>query len=276
MSEPGRFSKLEFNVGKQKSSECQPQYKTGSGVQPQHFVANIRGEQDYLQQAQSQFLAGEHEKALRSYSAALGENPLCVAAWVGQIVMLVELGEYPEAAMWSDKAMEKFPDHPQLLSIKSIACFRMGKIPEARGLNDVALQAKGEYPLVWVCRGELMLEGHQQTAEQCFQHALKLPDCNRGIVLLNIGAVCLLYRKYCLAISYLQQATVSQPNAAWAWYLLGKTQVELCQYSPARVSFNQARILMPKHPQYLNAEQQIPRGGWQPLWKKLRRLFWND
>ncbi|MFH1077629.1 MAG: hypothetical protein V1753_12520, partial [Pseudomonadota bacterium] len=112
------------------------------------FCSEIRGEEYYLGQAKRYQLAGYHEHALRSYSIALGENPLSLKAWIGQLLIMLELEEYSETLLWSDKALELFPDPPQIRSVKSAAFYRLGHLITARDLSDSSLRAKGESDIV--------------------------------------------------------------------------------------------------------------------------------
>ena len=41
--------------------------------------------------------------------------------------MRIELGEYREAGVWADKALELSPEHPELLALKALACVRDAK-----------------------------------------------------------------------------------------------------------------------------------------------------
>ncbi|MBM4043382.1 MAG: tetratricopeptide repeat protein, partial [Planctomycetes bacterium] len=110
----GRFSNLEFGDGGEAPA---PAATAPRAEQP--FASQLKDADYYLRQAEAQELEGSHDAALRSFSAALGENPLLLDAWVGQLRMLLELGEYPEARLWADKALEKFPNHAQVLAAKS-------------------------------------------------------------------------------------------------------------------------------------------------------------
>ena len=49
--------------------------------------------------------AGLYENALKFYSRALELDRSLVAGWVGQVQMLVQLEEYPEAELWSRKGL---------------------------------------------------------------------------------------------------------------------------------------------------------------------------
>ena len=50
--------------------------------------------------------------------------------------MLVELGEYQEAKLWADKAIEKFPGDPELLAAKAVALARSGDLQGALALTS--------------------------------------------------------------------------------------------------------------------------------------------
>jgi tetratricopeptide (TPR) repeat protein len=264
----GRFSNLEFDErgrqGRQPAADDSPTGKAD------HFVSGIRDAQHYLRQAEAQELADDPEAALRSFAAALGEDPLLLEAWAGQVRMLIELEEYPEARLWADKALEKFPDNPALLALKSVALRRMGSHTEAWGLNDVALQGKGDWALVWACRGELMLADRRPAAEQCFARAQSLAP-NTAPMMMRIGAIYLRYHKYSQALDVLQKAAASLPQAARVWYLLGRAQEELALSGQARVSYEQARRLATLGSRCRNAHVAAGLTRW--LRKLLRRLF---
>jgi len=53
------------------------------------------------------------EPALRFYSKVLEYNPGTLAAWTAQVRMLIELGEFREAKLWANKALERFPNEPE-------------------------------------------------------------------------------------------------------------------------------------------------------------------
>ncbi len=52
-------------------------------------------------------------------------------AWVGQVQMLVQLQEYPQASLWSQKALELFPSHGDLMAGQAQAECRMGNLKKA-------------------------------------------------------------------------------------------------------------------------------------------------
>src|SRR3954469_12306995 len=81
----------------------------------------LKGEPHFVSEAKDAFERGDFEYALRAYAKVLEYNPRNVAAWAGQVRMLIELGEFQEAKVWSDKALEQFPRDPDLLAAKAVA-----------------------------------------------------------------------------------------------------------------------------------------------------------
>ncbi|MCP4454047.1 MAG: hypothetical protein GY809_21515, partial [Planctomycetes bacterium] len=117
-----RFSRLEFG-------DVHPERPKAPGEA-------IRDVQFFLAEAQKYWLAGDFEIALRHYCRALEQNSTLFQGWSGQIRMLLELTEYKEADVWSDKAMDLFPEHPELLALKAVANKRNNRLPAAIGYSD--------------------------------------------------------------------------------------------------------------------------------------------
>jgi len=259
----GRFASLEFGeAGPEAQAPAAPR------AEARGPAAELRDADFYLRQAVAQELEGSFEAALRCYSAALGENPLLLDAWVGQLRVLLDLEEYPEARLWADKALERFPDNPQVLAAKSVALHRMGHKRDARALNDAAVQGKGEWPLVWLCRGELMMRDSSPAATECFNRALR-GEGPKGPLLIRIGELLLRGGHYSTALTALQRAAAALPEAARAWYLMGQAQEELGMAAQARVSYQQAATLAPRIALYRQAAEGRPAG----LMTTLRRFF---
>src|SRR3989442_15749292 len=84
-----------------------------SNPQPGNQQRLLKDEAYYQAQAHSAFESGQFEEALRHYAKVLEFNPSNVSAWAGQVRMLIELNEFPEAKKWADKALEKFPNEPE-------------------------------------------------------------------------------------------------------------------------------------------------------------------
>ncbi len=91
----------------------------------------VKGEAFYLAEARSAFENANFEQGLRLYSKVLEFNPENASAWTGQVRMLIELGEFREAKLWADKALERFPHEPELLAAKAVALGRSGDLQGA-------------------------------------------------------------------------------------------------------------------------------------------------
>ena len=262
MSE-GRFSNLELEGP---SAELEPEQN--------RFIKKDRDEQHFFALGQSRELAGDFEAALRHYSAALGEDPLLLEGWLGQLRMLLVMGELPEAKMWADKALERFPDQPRLLAAKAVALCRMGSRKEARGLCDAALKASGEDPFVWLCRGEIICGESTSAARRCFDRVFALAADNVSLHI-DVGALYLEHKLYADAISTLQNACMRAPRAARAFYVLGCAQREKGMPTHARASFDTALGLEPQLESYRRAAADVDRspggllgGFWRRMTQK--------
>ena len=236
---PDRFASLELNPAREAAT-------TKAAGAP------LRDADYYMKDALRRELAGNHEKALNQYSRALGENPLHLEAWEGQLWMLLYLGEPTEACLWADRAMESFPNHPDLLSLKSIALARRGALNEAWTLNDAAMSSGQRSAVVWMARGELRLSTEGVGAEACFRNALAA-STDRPVTALRCGDICLLHRCYPEAESYLREATAGLPDSAWVWYRCGLAQHALGWETPAKAAFTRANRLAPGNNLYEEA-----------------------
>src|SRR5580693_10548602 len=134
-----RFVNLEF--GGESNNEFQPGTK-----------APVKDEAFYLAEARAAFENGKFEPGLRSYCKVLEFNPKNAAAWTGQVRMLIELGEYREAKLWADKALERFPNEAELLAAKAVALGRSGDLQGGLSFSDAAIEERGDTPYVWLAR----------------------------------------------------------------------------------------------------------------------------
>jgi tetratricopeptide (TPR) repeat protein len=262
----GRFSNLEYEGADKRGKDSLP------SPADDQLVNAIKDAAYYVNRAVEQELAGDLEKALRSYSAALGENPLLLDAWVGQLLMLLELEEYREVELWANKAMEKFPDNPRLLAVKSVSLHRMGRRREGRDMHDAAVAGKGEIELVWFCRGEIMLAENRAAGEDCFKHAERLSE-RKPLTRLRIAAICYRYGKYQMALSMLQDISTQMAKSARLWYLMGRTQDGLGLRGQALTSYRQAAELSPFNAVYGRAargEDPASAGWLTGLFRRLR------
>ena len=94
-----------------------------------------------------------------------------MAGWVGQVQMLVQLEEYPEAELWSRKGLELFPTNGELMAGRAQAFCRMGDMKQAHALCDGSLQQPGQSAYRWLVRGEIMVAARQNMDRYCFDKA---------------------------------------------------------------------------------------------------------
>src|SRR6059058_1338068 len=132
--------------------------------QPSRQKALIKDESYYAAEAQTAFENGEFNSALRSYGKVIEFNPRNHTAWTGQVRMLIELGEFKEAKLWADKAIERFPQWPELLAAKAVALGRSGDLQGALAFSDASIEERGDTPYVWLARGDVMLARNEQRA----------------------------------------------------------------------------------------------------------------
>jgi len=225
-----RFSQLEFG-------EASPERKRSQG-EP------IRDADYFHREALKYWLAGDFELALRNYSRVLEKNSTVFDAWVGQVLMLIELGEYHEAAVWADKALELFPEHPELLAVKAVACYRDAKLEKAVAYSDNSISKDNITSRVWLARAEVLLNRRGQVADNCISKAVSIAGNIAPII--KLEAAHLLQKKgsYSAAIDYLNEVVKIFPKSALAWYELGCCQAKLGR-SEARATFEQSLKLRP-------------------------------
>jgi len=237
-----RFSRLEFGD----RSDDGPG-KRGAGEE-------IRDDEYFHKQALRYWLAGDFELALRNYSRALEQNSTFYPGWLGQVMMLIELGEYKEATVWVDKALEMFPEHPELLATKAVACVRDGRMEKAIIYSDNSIAKDNVTPRVWLARAEVLLNRKSNIAQNCISKAVSAAASEDGpMVRLQAGRLLNQKGDYAAALQYLRTVSDELPKSALAWYELGRCQAGLGR-PEAKVSFEQALKL---HPNWRPADEAL-------------------
>src|SRR6266478_7508115 len=146
-----RFENLEFG-------------NESEGQSPkQHSL--LKGEAYYLAEARAAFENADFELGLRLYSKVLEFNPENAGAWTGQVRMLIELGEFREAKLWADKALERFPHEPELLAAKAVALGRGGDLQGAMAFSDASIEERGDTPYIWLARADVLLAREERRAD---------------------------------------------------------------------------------------------------------------
>jgi len=247
-----RFSQLEFGDSK-------PQGRKSAG-EP------VRDASYFYREATRYWLSGDYEVALRHYSRVLEQNSAVFEGWAGQVLMLIELGEYREAEMWADKALELFPEHPELLALKAIACVRDAKRKQAAAYSDNSVGKENLTPRVWLARAEIFMHRKGPICESCISKAVGGAGRQTPVIKLEAARVLRRAGNYPLALQYLHEAVQLLPKAALVWYELGCCQAALGR-PEAQNSLEQSLRLRPHWAQAETALRKIENRGF------FRRLF---
>jgi tetratricopeptide (TPR) repeat protein len=206
----------------------------------------IRDELYYVREARNAFQNGEFEAALRLYSKVLEHNPGNAAGWTGQVRMLIEMGEYREAKLWAEKALERFPHEPELLAAKAVALGRSGDLQGAIAFSDAAMEERGDTPYVWLARADVLLARKESRADFCIEKALQFAPGDWFVAWLA-ARIHLYYEQFVSALKLLQQAVEWNATHFLLWFQLGECQEALGFMGPAAISFAQAKQLNPRY-----------------------------
>jgi tetratricopeptide (TPR) repeat protein len=230
-----RFKQLEFG---------EPSEGPKNGTGPVPSGEPVRDEKYWHDLAVTFWLAGDFEIALRNYSRSLEAKTNFLEGWAGQVRMLIELGEYAEARKWADKAMELFPDSPDLLAGKAVAAARDALWEEASAASDKAIAQPNAGPRVWLSRAETLMLHHQTVAETCISNALSNAGRLKSVMHLEGGRLFYRTGNYYRAVDHLNLAVRMLPKSALAWFELGRCQ-EMLGRPEASVTLEQCLRLRP-------------------------------
>ena len=224
----------------------------------------------WIRLADQQRRSGSHESALRFYSRSLELDRTAVTGWLGQVQMLVQLGEYPQADVWAKKALEVFPQHGEILSAGAQARCRMGSLTEALAMSDASLARPGESAFRWLVRGEIIVAQGGRGDDHCFDKAQILD--RDWLVPLEAAAACLFHKCPAKALRRAQEAVARAPSSPLCWYVQGDCQRRLGMESAATKSFARCLELAPEH---LGARARLAESGGAlgGLSRRLGRLF---
>ncbi|MCI0535640.1 MAG: tetratricopeptide repeat protein [Verrucomicrobiales bacterium] len=227
----------------------------------------------YLAEAQDAFARGQFEQALRAYAKVLEFEPNSAAAWTGQVRMLIELREFQEAKLWADKALEKFPEEPELLAAKAVALARIGDLKAALLFSDAAVAARSDTPYVWLARGDVLLARKERRAEFCFDKALGLA-AKDWMVHWLVCRIYYFYKQFSRAFKLAQQALELNASQAVLWLQFGHCQMALGLAGAAANSFEQAQQLDAEcRPSEEERLAWAEAGFWAKLRGQWRRIF---
>lgn len=247
----GRFSRLE--LGGDGASHGQERTRT---EEPHEKGTPIRTPDHDLRLAIQAYQAGQFEQALQLYTRALHGNRGFLAAWVGQVQMLVELAEYHEARLWGDKALELFKNSGDLLAAKSRACLRQGDSPAATACSDSSISSPGSSPLRWQARGEVMLSRNPDRARDCFERSLTEPQAE-WFDRVVIARIYLFHRRPAPALEFARAGVDLLPSHPYGWLVLGRAQEALGWSDRAEASYSRSLELPGDHSAARSALDQL-------------------
>jgi tetratricopeptide (TPR) repeat protein len=169
-------------------------------------------------------------------------------AWTGQVRALIELEELREARKWADKALEKFPNEPELLAANAVALGRSGELESAMAFSDASVSEQGGTPYVWLARADVLLSCREERAEFCFEKAMVLAAGDWLIAWIAWLAARIRYwhKQFMLALKFAQRAVEWNPGHAPCWMTLAHCQQEIGLVGPARQSLAQVDQLRPR------------------------------
>ena len=256
-----RFERLEFDQ--------EPEGGPGGAAPLENAEESEEGHARWMQKADDHRRRGLYENSLRFYSRALELDKTITAAWVGQIQMLVLLGEFTEAELWAKVARDvqgpRRPDGGPRPGPGS-----HGRPVDAMELADAALREEGSSAYRWMVRGELLISNKDGVDRHCFDKAVVAE--NDWLVPLEIALIYLHHENPSNALVRARQSVEKAPQAFYAWLIQGQCEAALGFVKGAKSSFARCLELSPRH---LEASRQLAgldARGWS-LSSGLRRLI---
>lgn len=255
-----RFSKLEFEYVSRGRLEVAPE-------------SVALDEAFHMREATGAFENGDFEVALRAYARVLEHNPQNPLPWTGQVRMLIELGEFREAKLWADKALEMFPHEPELLAAKAVALARMGDFKAAMAFSDASFGERGDSAYLWVARADVLLAQKQTRADYCIERALIL-DPGNWLVHWLISRINSYYGRFVHSLASAQKALALDASRIQVWLQTAFCQQELGLHEAAFESNSHALRLGPTNARALEMmatlEMTPPFFLW---WRRVRQIF---
>jgi len=238
--------------------------------------ADTRGAAHFREKGIEAWLAGDFERALRLFSRCLEQDAAFFDGWFGQVRMLLELGEFKEALLWSDKALELFPEHPTLIAAKAVAACRTGETDKALAYSDHAIGKRGAGSYVWLSRAEVLLARGSPTGEHCVRNAVSLYGADSPSVVLEAGRLLRRSKRWKEALSYFRRVADELPDSALFWLEAGRCQAALGMRD-AESSLERCLTLRPAWLQADAALSRFRRRGFlKRIRDRIRRLFGRE
>lgn len=249
-----RFRWLEFENGPEPESEDAPEGDARHGGDEPSARRRL---ETLLEGAETWFLEGEWERALREYARAVEEDRACFEAWAGQVRCQLAMGEPAQARVWAEKAAGLFPESPLVLSVSALVMAWFGDHEQALRTSDAALDlARASVPpVLWLERGMCLLRsGSRDAAETCFARLPDEPDWHQ-----RVGLAWLEADAPEMAARELTAALERRPDRPWLWLLLARAARDLKQTEQALRALDRAVALRPTYQEALEERARLRR-----------------
>ncbi len=213
---------------------------------------------------------GLHENALRYYSRALELDKSLTAGWLGQVQMLVHLGEYPEAELWARKSLEIFKGHGDLMAARRRR-WRGSAIGRRRWSSPTRPFARKEARLIagWCGASYWSWPATTSTATASTRPSALTAT---GSFPSRSALIYLHHEQPSKGLLRARQAVEMSPQNFYAWFVEGQCEQALGFDRPAEESYRRVLELSPRHVDANRKLAEIANQGWS-LSKGLRRLI---
>ncbi|RME22126.1 MAG: tetratricopeptide repeat protein [Deltaproteobacteria bacterium] len=225
----------------------------------------------FVAQARKAQACGAFQAALRLYGRALEEDRFHVDAWLGQVQVLLDMGQPEEAATWMEQAARVVGEVPGLLALRALAASRRGALDEARQWSDRAMRDGADRADVWLARAAVVYSaGNGRIARVNLDKAHERdpgPDTAR-----RCAEVALDHGDLGAARTWLTRADRADPDNPLVALRLGVYHERQGDLAQARHHLERALQLEPRlEPARLALEDLDRRGPWARLRAALRR-----
>ncbi|CAN5207823.1 hypothetical protein BH09SUM1_BH09SUM1_07680 [soil metagenome] len=272
----GRFSKLESTPSREPMKP--PPGTIPRDSRPGDLAANAGshavpenegGYAGFLLQADEAFYLGDYRTSLRHYSRALQLENSQVYPWIGQISSLIELKQYKEAELWSNRALEQFPEDGSLLSQRGRVLALTGNLKRAIGVSDYATQ-KGGTEWSWLARGEILLEANDSNALFCFEKAAEIAGKEDWRIPALAARAYMRRRQWANAEQFLLRAIQLNGHNFFIWFQLAQVLLELNFTDRCRDALSRVMQLKPDFRPARELEMRLYR---RPFFKRVMGVF---
>ena len=210
----------------------------------------------WLRKADDHRRRGLYENSLRYYSRALEFDKSLVAGWVGQVQMLVLLGEYPEAELWATKVAGAVQE-PRRPDGRPCAGPGADRRPDAGAWSSPTRPSgrRAARPTAGWSAASCSSPTRDEIDRHCFDKAVQAD--RDWLVPLEIALIYLHHEQPSKALLRARQAVEKAPERFYAWFIQGQCEQALGFDRQAKISYERCLELSPRH---VEASRQARRG----------------